>query len=227
MKPYRENHLQPAAQYLKETEPAVKNLFEKLEEYDTIRKKIRLPVCIAPYTSEEASETTFEKWQRKNRADSKRASERLRKYFGYQFSINTLNGSILQIAYMGIRLYSKNEAVPPEFSTIIRAGSNVARFCVGRRVREVPIGLIIYAARNQYNHWDEEHLRDPVNEWVFNILSTKHGIKDAEEIKEPAFDLNNKMIQIYSSNVVFVLGWDSYDAYLADMKSLLISSERM
>jgi hypothetical protein len=86
----------------------------------------------------------------------------------------------------------------------------------------VPIGLIIYAARNQYNHWDEEHLRNRVNEWVFNTLATRHGIKGAEKFKDPAFDLNNKMIQIFSSNVVFILGWHSYDLYLADMENLLI-----
>jgi hypothetical protein len=226
VKPYRENHLQPAAQYLKETESAVKNLFKNLKEYDAIRKKIMFPICNAPYALVEESRVAFKKWQRENRVAWKEASEMLHKYFGYQFSINTLNGSILQIAYMGIKLYSKNEVVPPEFPSIIRPVSNIAHFCVGRRVREVPIGLIIYAARNQYNHWDEEHLRNRVNEWVFNMLATKHGIKDAQGIKEPAFDLSNKMIQIYSSNVVFILGWCSYDAYLVDMKNLLISSEK-
>jgi len=40
MKLYRERNVEPTAQYLAEAEPAVKNLFEKLEEYDTIRKRI-------------------------------------------------------------------------------------------------------------------------------------------------------------------------------------------
>ena len=218
--------MQSAAQYLTETEPAVKNLFENLEEYDSIHKIIMFPVCIAPYALVEQSGAAFKKWQKKNRGAYKQASERLRKYFGYRFSINTLYGSILQIAYMGIGLYSKNKAVPSEFSSIIKPGNKVARFCIGRPVRDVPIGLIIYAGRNQYNHWDEECIRNPVNELVFNILATKHGIRGAEKIREPAFDLKNKMIQIYSSNIVFILGWDSYDAYLVDMKNLLISSEK-
>jgi len=221
MKPYRENNLQSAAQYLTETEPAVKNLFEGLEQYYAILKEIKWPVFIAPHTSGEASETAFKKWQRKNRAAYKRASEKQRKYLGYRISIGTLCGSILQIANMGISLYSKNKALPPEFSSIIKPGTRVARFCIGRRVREVPIGLIIYAARNQYAHWDEKNLKNQVNKWVFNTLATKHGIKGMEKIKDPAFDLNNKMIQIYSANVLSILGWDSYDRYMADMKNLL------
>lgn len=183
-----------------------------------------LPICIAPYTLVEESGVAFKKWQRNNRAASKQASQRLRKYFRCRFSICTLYGSILHIAYMGIRLYSKNKAVPSEFSSIIKPGTNAVPFCIGRPVRDIPIGLIIYAGRNQYNHWDEECLKDPVNKWVFNILATKRGIRGAEKIREPAFDLSNKMIQIYSSNVAFILGWDNYDKYLADMKNLLISS---
>lgn len=145
---------------------------------------------------------------------------------GYQFSIGTLCGSILQIAHVGIRYYSKNKAVPPDFSSIIEPGSKVACFCIGRRVREVPIGLIIYAARNQYAHWDEERLKNQVNECIFNALATNHGMKGAEKIKDPCFDLSNRTIPIYSANVLSILGWNSYDPYIADMKNLLISSER-
>lgn len=216
--------LQSSTEYLKETEPAVKNLFENLEQYYAILNKIKWPIFIPPHTSEEVSEAAFKKWQRKNWAAYKRASERQRKYLGYRFSIGTICGSILQIPYMGISLYSRNKAVPPELSSIIKPGHKVVRFCIGRAVNEVPIGLIIYAARNQYNHWDEEHLGDRVNEWVFNTLATGHGINGAEKFKDPAFDLNNKMIHIFSSNVVFILGWHSYDLYLADMKNLLVWS---
>jgi hypothetical protein len=211
---------QLAAEYFRETEPAVRNLFKNLEQYDAILKKINFPVFISPHTSEEASEGAFKKWQRKNRAAYKRAVERQREYLGYRFSIGTLCGSILQIAYMGISLYSRNRTAPSEVLSVIRP--KAVPFYIGRRVREVPIGLIIYAARNQYAHWDEEHLRDPVNEWVFNTLATKHGIKGAKEIKDPAFDLSNKRILIYSANVFSILGWwDGYDTYIADMKDLL------
>lgn len=210
-----------SAEYLRETESAVRNLFENLEQYHAILKKIKYPGFVSAYTSMEDSDVAFKKWQRKNRAAYKRASERQRQYLGYRFSIGTLCGAILQIAHMGISLYSKNKAVPPELSSIIKPGSKAVCFCTGRPVREVPIGLIIYAGRNQYAHFDEEHLKNPVNEWVFNTLATKHGIKSAEKFKDPAFDLSNERILIYSSNVLPILGWDNYDPYLADMKNLL------
>ena len=222
MRPYQDRTFQSAGEYLKQTEPAVRNLFGSLEEYHAIGEKIKWPGFISPYTSEAPSEAAFKKWQRRNREAYKRAAARLRKYLGYRFSIGTLYGSILQIANMGISLYSRNKAVPPEFLSIIKPGSKVARFCIGRRVREVPIGLIIYAARNQYAHWDEPHLKNEVNEWVFNSLATKHGMDGAEKFKDPNFDLNNKTILIYSSNVFSILVWNGYDNYIEDMKDLLI-----
>jgi len=212
--------LQSVEQYLMETEPAIRNLFENLKPYYAILKKIKWPAFGSLNTSEEACEAGFKKWQRKNRATYKRASERLREYLGYRISIGTLCGSILQIAYMGIVLFSKNRVVPPEFSSVIKAGSKDARFCIGRRAREVPIGLIIYAGRNQYNHMDERNLK-LLNTFIFDILATNHGIKRAQKIKDPAFDLCNKTIEIYSANVLSILGWDSYDGYIADMKGLL------
>lgn len=212
--------LQSAMEYLKQTEPAVKNLFEDLEEYDSIRKKIMFPVCIAPYALVEESGPAFKKWQRENKAAWKQASERLHKYLGYQISINTLYGSIFQIAFVGICLYSKNRVVPSELSSIVGPGTKAVRFCIGRPVRGVPIGLIIYAGRNQYNHWEEKSLRE-VNARIFDILATNHGIKDAAGIREPAFALNNERVLIYSSNLAFILGWKSYDPYYTDMKNLL------
>lgn len=213
--------LQSAAEYLSETESAIRNLFKVLEQYNAILRKIKWPGFIILNTSKKASEAAFKKWQRKNNAAYKRALERQRRYLGYRISISTLCGAILQIAHTGIRLYSINKVVPSELLSIIKHGSKLACFCTGRRVREVPIGLIIYAGRNQYAHLDEEKMKNQVNEWVFNTLATEHGIKSAEKFKDPAFDLNNKRILIYSSNVLSILGWDSYDLYLADMKNLL------
>jgi hypothetical protein len=175
-------------------------------------------------TSEEASGEAFRKWHKKNRPAIKRALERQRKYFGYQFSIGTLCASILQIAYMGINLFSKNNAIPPEFLSKIKAETKVVKFCIGRRVREVPIGLIIYAGRNQYNHMDDPSLHEP-NEFIFSILATKYGIKGAEKVRDPAFDLENEAISIYSSNIIHILGWDNYKAYISDMKDLLLAEK--
>jgi hypothetical protein len=51
MEAYRKEHLQSAAQYLKETEPAVRNLFGSLKQYHAIGEKIKWPVFVSPHTS--------------------------------------------------------------------------------------------------------------------------------------------------------------------------------
>lgn len=214
--------LQTAEKYLEETESAVKKLLEGLRRYSAILKKIKFPVFIAPYTSDQrAAVIAFKDWQGKNKKIIKQAKQKESKYFGYQFSKETLCGSVLQIAHAGINLYSKKQTVPSEFSRHIKAGTRVAKFCIGRRLRGVPIGLIIYAGRNQYNHMDEKTLKEP-NRYIFDLLAVNHGMKGAENIKDPAFDLENSLIYICAANVLFILGWDSYDAYFEDMKKLLI-----
>jgi hypothetical protein len=88
-------------------------------------------------------------------------------------------GSILQLAYFAI----KRHGVPSGKSTAAlhfeaqmnrligqlanpRAKTFVfpEQFCVGREIGDLPIGMIIYAGRNQYNHFDDDRL-GVVNEY--------------------------------------------------------------
>jgi hypothetical protein len=69
-------------------------------------------------------------------------------------------------------------------------------------------------------------MKNQINEWVFDMLASKCNPKSVGKFKDPAFDLNNRRILIYSSNVLSILGWNSYDPYIADMKDLLTSKER-
>jgi hypothetical protein len=69
---------------------------------------------------------------------------------------STLSGGIVQVAYSGIKQFSTNVDVPQNCQEYdISPGSTKAKFCVGRKVHDLPIGLIIYAARIQYNHWSD------------------------------------------------------------------------
>lgn len=42
-------------------------------------------------------------------------------------------------------------------------------FCVGRDIGDLPLGVVVYAGRNQYNHFGERRLSE-LNEAVFNHL---------------------------------------------------------
>lgn len=44
------------------------------------------------------------------------------------------------------------------------------KFCLGRDVGDLPLGIIVYGARNQYCHFGEERRLNPINELVFNHL---------------------------------------------------------
>ena len=146
-------------------------------------------------------------------------------------------GSILQIAYVALERY----AVPTgksdnalhfeaEINRLLqeipgaRTKGNFSlpdKFCVGRDIGHLPLGILIYAGRNQYNHFFERRLK-VVNEVVFNHLhalwpSPPHGL---------TFDLyKNKRIHAYS--ILAALGWtdstkgSGYSSYKRDMSDVL------
>ena len=140
------------------------------------------------------------------------------KYFDLKFSEAMFAGAILQVAYMAIRLYSRNTSIQANCSELVRPSHKFAiPFCIGKERHGIPTGLIVYAARNQYNHWDEQLHEIPKN--VFGTLSAAfhHNM-----LSDLAFELSNPTINVYAHEILLVaLGWKSYETYLAEMKSLL------
>jgi hypothetical protein len=141
-----------------------------------------------------------------------------RKYFDLNFSENTFCGSILQVASIGIDYFSRNNNIPDSFEDVIRQNSEkVKRFCIGKELYGIPIGLIIYAGRNQYSHWNE---RDPyeINKKVFEKLTLAFSKNMFSDL---AFDLLNPGITIYSKEILLIaLKWYNYDIYYKEMKEL-------
>ncbi|MGB2585692.1 MAG: hypothetical protein WBC72_06065 [Pseudolabrys sp.] len=82
----------------------------------------------------------------------------------------------------------------------------------------IPAGLIIFAGRNQYNHWDEDWSH-PTTKEIFDALSRAFWNIPSSDL---AFDLSNPTIPIYAHEIlVTALGWDSYEKYLGEMTELL------
>ena len=129
------------AKYLQQTENAIRQLLNSAIAYETL----------------------IEKWisssQTKNPIITKRNLEDLNEYLGLQFSQATLSGSILQVAFMGIDRFSTNTVVLPKCLKSKDENKIPTKFCIGRIVHDIPIGMLIYAGRNQYNHWDDEKLK--------------------------------------------------------------------
>ena len=148
------------------------------------------------------------------------------KYFDLKFSEATFCGCILQIAAVGIRRFSKNDSIPefcndlfPKHPTKYK---KVVPFLVGEEVFGLPKGLIVYAGRNQYNHWDEdfESIRK-IQKVVFAKLSEAHLYDNFLDL---AFDTWNPSVPILSNHILLsVLKWRTYETYLKEMTELLLT----
>lgn len=155
------------------------------------------------------------------KADLDKYLELAGKYFDLKFAEGTFAGSILQVATVGIRFFSRNQSIPESCTEIVPAKTKKAiPFCVGRELYGLPIGLIIYAARNQYSHWDEE-----LYEVTKNVFAALSRAFDRNMLYDLAFDVGNPSITVYANEVLLcALRWTTYGDYEAEMRTLLLNA---
>jgi hypothetical protein len=214
--------------YIAKTESAVKKIFEGIDSYLSILKKDPVPIYLGDTAYAEngtalaLSQTPdYQNWVAENGILIQQSINTQREFIAESFAFAVLCGSLLQIAAMGIQWFSTNSEVPAnlpqDLHDLIKTPAK--KFCVGRTVYGVPIGLIIYAGRNQYNHMDEKEL-NPLNQKIFELLATRNN---TSSYKDPAFDLSGNTLSNLSSNVTGLLEWRDYKAYYADMELMLPS----
>ena len=225
-------------QYLERTESAVKILFSGIDSYIQILRDNRPPVFVYrqhgsgnPDNNEaiqQKLEDAYAKWHSKNEVAIQRSFKAQRQFSAESIALATLCGSVLQIASMGIQMFSSNEEVPSELPENLKdklsCDKKAVKFCIGRKVKTLPIGLLVYAGRNQYNHMDEEKLR-PLNKIIFDIAANNYEGATEDSPKYPALDLGNPSIINYSTNITGILDWRDYEAYYCDMHSLLVTDQ--
>ena len=155
--------------------------------------------------------------ERKERIE--RYLSKANEYFSLKFSEAMFAGAILQAAYTAIRLYSRNAAIPDDCAALVRPSQKTAiPFCIGKVRHGVRTGLIVYAGRNQYNHWIDEEPHD-VTKQVFAALTAAFNDNMLYDL---AFELSNPSINIYAGEILLGgLGWRTYDRYVSEMISLL------
>jgi len=209
-------------EYLKQTESAVVKLFEGIDSY---LKIVKVSPSIIYLGNAEDSDAR-QNWLDNNKVIIQASIKSQKEFFAESFALAIMCGSLLQIAAMGIQLFSKNTNIPKELPTnvrsLINSKSNSVKFCIGRLVSNLPIGLIIYAGRNQYNHMDTAELNG-LNKIIFSHLAENYDTDTEECFKDPAFDLDNTVLINFSSNITALLGWRNYESYYSDMKSLIVS----
>lgn len=205
------------ATYLAQTETAVRKLFEGIDSYMDILSPIRGTTFVSGEIDSAKAHAEYKEWAARNSAKLAASAKAQREFSQQSFALATLCGSVLQVAAKSIECYSENTSIPAHVEDLVGKSKSAIPFCIGREVKGVPIGLIIYAGRNQHTHYNERSL-SKVNEAVFNRLAV---IPSLPEFKDPAMDLENSMLDSYASNVTWLLGWRSYEQYESDIRSLL------
>ncbi len=192
-----------ANSYLTETEHAVRLLFAGIEYYEGL-----LHGLTPPSQAGSGDEVAL-------------YMEAAEKYFGYSFSEATLCGSILQVAYMGVLLFSANANISDHCRTLvgpIASDHKVIHFCVGRLIHGIPIGLLIYAGRNQFNHWADKTFDYPTTQ-VFRALGKAYHESPFFDL---AYELSYPNRTIKANHLVLnELRWKAYEDYLGDMTALI------
>jgi hypothetical protein len=228
--------------YIKETEHAVRKMIEVFKTYSDLTISTFSPFEVFRRSNEEELETKTIEWQEKAEIIEKQKKADIAKGIlkSRMFSREVISGAILQIACKAIESYSENTEIHSRYNYLFdswtvedereRAKNNNCKYCVGRDIRKVPQGLIILAARNQYNHFNEERLKTKINNVVFDALAENRNSNLDKGFtfdtltpkgKDPAFDLTTRNLDCYSSNVLNLMDWDNYDNYLRDIKGLL------
>jgi hypothetical protein len=194
--------------YLDDTEVAVRHLFKGLDSYDSMRGP-----SIWQYIDKTGQ-------VRMTKAENEAFLAAHIRSFDLEFARATLAGSLLQVAYNCLKQYSpgpNDTSVCEKFRASI--GTDAAKCCIGRQVHGIPIGLLIYSGRIQYNHWEDGQPKNAVAKTVFHELLMAYyddlSFDLAYELDFPA----PRPVAHYI--VLFELKWRSYNDYISDMHSLL------
>jgi hypothetical protein len=196
-------------EYLNLTEHAVRYFYAGLDDcwqvYERALEHWDLSRVGKPLTEEEMER-------------ARKYVEQAGKYFSLKFSEGTLAGAIFQVATTGIRLFSANNIIPDDCIDIVSPKAKSAiPFCIGKRLYGLPLGLIIYAARNQYAHFEEDPHQVTSN--VFHQLTIAFWDNPLYDL---AFDLGNPTIDIYANEILLGgLNWTTYEKFRSEMEELL------
>lgn len=208
--------MRSAVDYLQKTESATRYLFDAVDAYLGLLRASVGPVFMTslPYGPEQDAQ--YSAWRVEHAEALEEARVARQEFRAEAFALDTICGSILQIAEKGLEIYSGQTEVPTALEGKI--SPRLAKFCVGREVRSTPLGLIVYAARNQHTHFNDSKLGN-ASAKIFANLATAHGYSST--MRDPAFDIDNQILTSFASNVTSLIEWRSFEQYQSDMLSML------
>jgi len=191
---------------LQNTEPTIRHLFDGLSVNNAMR-----PPSILPFIDE----TGPVKMSKQEADDFVQAHL---DSFAFDTSRAILAGSILQIAYMAIRLYSTKGEVHTKYQEFGITEKNSSLF-IGREVHGIPLGLLIYAGRIQYSHWDEG---EPDNKLASRLFGHLRTIYYNDPLADMVYELDYPG---HSPKSYYILRgelrWKTSADYFRDMREML------
>lgn len=196
-------------EYLSKTESAVKHLFIGIDGYKNLF--IDQPVFSRSHSGIDDFYNQHHEYVKDHQDEFHAAELRLEKFFSEEWSMSVLCGAVLQMADKAIEIFSNDresnlDNLAQELKRVV--GKNHKKYCIGRIISEIPLGLIILAGRNQHMHYDDDNLHDP-GKTVFEILANSGEF--------PKIERNRSL----SSSVIALLGWNKYSDYESALRTLL------
>jgi len=205
--------------YILQTKSAVQKIYEAYNSYSELMQIPERPAFFFWGDSEsEENKIAYEKWQIKNHEVLEERRKRDDEFAFEFFARSTLCGSILQFAFKAIELFSEGNDIPLGLENLVKK-YQAMKFCTGRIVDNLPIGLIIYAGRNQSMHFN--NLKNELNIEIFKRLSLWYSERFDKWFIDSYYDLENKALIHYSENILYKLDWISYERYENDLSNML------
>lgn len=197
--------------YLNRTEPSLRILFDSLKEYRSTLAASDLPELISGSGDDGDLFSKFTTWKSAAAKPAQEPSpkERARKSAD---SVTPLAKSILQLAYFLIDKYSANTSVAADLLPLAREQSIPAKFFVGRRIRNVPLGLILYASRGYFGGKPSDPAYEGSRQ-VFEILLESRF----EDRAMVGFQAQGSLHVNNPKNCLDLIGWKTVHDYHRDM----------
>lgn len=172
-----------------------------------------------------------------NTSNPKEQTNQVKNIFSQFIPREAIAGAILQIAFMGMRHFPKagvknetvlflEERISGMDPSRKKSYSYLINYCVGREIVGIPVGLLIFAARNQYNHQDLPANRlTYYNRIIFEVLDYSFGNIGSTGL---GFDLYSDKPTMFAYSVIMLLGWtytvqtpEPIETFRNDLKSIM------
>lgn len=203
-------------EFLHQTRRATIAFFDGIQAYKAL---IWNPEVVPPVVWGPDFDRQMAEWFEENKEAVNRDLVQQRTYVEEYFALATLCGAVLHLAHHAIARFSDNiESSAPAICQRI-TNSRIKKYCIGRIVRGVPLGLVVYTGRNQHAHIGED-LRSPNLEILEQLVEGSGEGGGSPWIHGSEFEYSSGNPESMAPDILELLQWESVKDYERDMIAL-------